>query len=223
MGALVLACGDEDGILRPEVVAASKFIDYGTWSDTTSVCMDDRLARLDRYIEETSSFLGIDPPAQRLSYVWVPEGQQHDDTWPCSNAGGCVRRGDAEYQSIAYVARDEVVFHELAHAVEIPAFGGSHWVFREGIAEYLSKPRSIRGATGGFPAEIAEMLARDQGSFHDYRLAMHFVGSLIERDGLEKYLEYRALVPFDGDLADFARAQVVRQGRGAPRSPSGSI
>lgn len=201
--ALVLAC--ERDVRLPEVVAASKYIDYGTWADTTAVCMDDRLAAWDRYIEQTSAFLGADPPARRIRYTWAPEGQRDDSTWPCRpHWGGCTRPVDSEYQGQVFAGKAEM-FHELVHAVEMPASGRAHKVFEEGMAEYLSEFAPNWGGRD-FPARFVEMVDRDELTGRDYYTAMHFVGSLLERDSLEKYQEYRALVPRHGRFADFAAA-----------------
>jgi hypothetical protein len=77
-------------------------------------------------------------------------------------------------------------------------------VFEEGMAEYLSEFAPNWG--GDFPARFVEMVDRDQLTGRDYYTAMHFVGSLLERDSLEKYQEYRARVPRHGRFADFAAA-----------------
>ena len=199
--ALVLAC--EVDTRLPEVVASSKYIDYGTWADTTAVCMDDRLAVWDRYIEQTSAFLGTDPPARRIRYTWVPEDLQDESTWPCGpfEVGGCTRIADNK----VFVGRAEIL-HELVHAVETPAFGRAHKVFGEGMAEYLSEVAPTLGTALDFSAAFVDMVDSDRMTGEDYPLAMHFVGSLLERDGSEKYQAFRALVPTDGKFADFAVA-----------------
>jgi len=191
----------------PPLVASSKYVDYGTWTDTTAVCMDDKLAVWDRYIEQTSAFLGIDPPTRRIRYSWVPESEQHDVTWPCSpsGVGGCAYPADSEYQSFVFAGRAEML-HEFVHAVEIPAFGRAHKVFSEGMAEYLSEGDPPWGVKIDFPTQFVDMVERDRLIDDDYRVAMHFVGSLLERDGSEEYLVYRALVPRDGKFAEFAAA-----------------
>lgn len=203
--ALVLGC--EIPTRLPEVVAASKYIDYATWADTTTLCMDDRLAVWDRYIEQTSAFLGTDPPAGRIRYTWVPEAQQDESTWPCSlsGVGGCTRLADSEYQSQVFAGKAEML-HELVHAVETPAFGRAHKVFGEGMAEYLSEFAPTVGTALDFSAAFIDMVDRDRLTGDDYPIAMHFVGSLLERDGREKYQAFRALVRTDGKFGDFVAA-----------------
>lgn len=203
--ALVLACEIDTRV--PDVVAASKYIDYGTWADTTAVCMDDKLAVWDRYVEQTSAFLGTAPPARRIRYTWVPEDQQDESTWPCNPRGvaGCTRPADSEYQSQVFAGKAEML-HELVHAVETPAFGKAHKVFGEGMAEYLSESAPTVGAALDFSAAFVDMVNRDRLDGDDYPVAMHFVGSLLERDSREKYQAFRALVPLAGKFADFAAA-----------------
>jgi hypothetical protein len=200
----MLACVRDTSL--PEVVAAGKYVDYGTWADTTAVCMDDRLAAWDRYIEQTSAFLGTEPPMRRILYTWVPEGQQEDSTWPCRpyGVGGCARPHDSEYQSLIFAGRAEML-HELVHAVETPAFGKAHKVFAEGMADYLSEFAPTYGQDD-FPAAFVDLVERDFQGGGDYDVAMHFVGALLERDGRGKYQTYRALVPVRGKYADFAAA-----------------
>ena len=204
--ALIPACVRDTQL--PEVVAASKYIDYGTWADTTAVCMDDRLAAWDRYIEQTSAFLGTDPPARQIRYTWVPEGQQDDSTWPCRplGVGGCTRLAGTQ----VFAGKAEML-HELVHAVEAQAFERAHKVFSEGMAEYLSEFAPNWGGSG-FPAAFVEMVDRDRLTGGDYDTAMHFVGSLLERDSREKYQAYRALVPPNGKFADFAAAYAQAYG-----------
>lgn len=211
VGSLVfgLACGGEpptNGLLLPPVVASSKYIDYGAWADTSVTCMDDRLAVWDRFVEDVSAYLEVAPPARRIRYTWVPEAERDEGTWPCqAGAAGCARVVDGgEYQSIVSAGSVEML-HELVHAVETPAFGRAHRIFEEGMAEYLSERRGARKTTTEFRQRFAEVLEHGP-MYSDYSISLHFVGSLLEQDGLGKYREFRALVPRDGVMADFAAA-----------------
>lgn len=204
MLAFVLACGHEEAAPPwplPRVAAESEYIEYGTWADDTSLCMDDVLARLDRYIEDTADFLGVEPPMERIRYTWVPDSLQDADTWGCSepSALGCHRRHAGK--SFILANRFDST-HELAHAVDIAALGQTHRVLEEGLAMYLGNVYSTAEIISDFPPEFRAML--DRGGLPDYILSLHFVGSVIERDGVDKFKELRAQVPIGAGFADFA-------------------
>lgn len=215
LSALLLACGHEETAPPwplPRVVAAGEYIEYGTWADDTSVCMGDVLARMDRHIESTAEFLGVEPPATKIRYTWVPASLKAADTWACDDPEffllGCYLRHEED----SYVFADTFDnTHELVHAVDISANGTAHRVFKEGIAEYLGQPYNTTGMIEDFPTRFHVMV--DRGGRPDYVLSLHFVGSIIERDGIEKYKELRATVPFGAGFADFAAAYLAVYGQ----------
>lgn len=196
----------EDGIELPEVVAHSKYVDYGAWADVSDTCMTARLRRWDEYIERVAGNLGVDVPARRIVYTWVPEAEVSAETWPCAgNAGGCANY-DAKTELAIVFTQSVEKLHELVHAVEGP-LGPAHPVFEEGMAEYLSEMDPTDAALRDFAAEFKAMLDRPPGEVSGYyRRSMHFVGSLIQRDGMTKYKDYRGRVPEDGGVAEFAGA-----------------
>ena len=189
-------CTDESPIELPQVVASSKYVDYGAWADTSLLCMEDRLAAWDAYIEDISAFLGVPAPARRLRYTWVPETEKAIDTWPCRGAKGCARLNEDGYLARLYYV-DLEGLHEFAHAVEIPAFGEAHPIFDEGMAVYLSEAISTDLTLPGFAADFVSMIDDDISSIY-YRRSQQFVAFLIEKGGVEKYYEYRSLVGMGG-------------------------
>lgn len=207
---LLLACKEQEPLepppwSLPEVAAESEYIEYSTWADDSVLCMDERLAELDRYIEETAAYLGVSPPAQKIRYVWVPRELKDSETWACNDPTfflwGCLKPWNAK----AYVFSEFLGnYHELVHAVTTSALGPAHRVLEEGLADYLSEGLSTASQVEGFPEAFTAMVER--GGRPDYRLAMHFVGSLVEADGIAKYMElHRTMEPGVG-LAEFAAA-----------------
>ena len=205
----LLGCGQEEPPPPPwelpETAAESRYIEYGTWADDSSICMGDVLAELDRHIETVAGFLEVEPPPQKIRYTWVPAILKAAETWPCNDPSfmnlGCHRR----YEDISYVFADAFDNrHELVHAVDVGANGQGHPVLEEGLAMYLGDSYSTAGFIDDFPAKFQALL--EQGGRPDYVLSLHFVGSIIERDGVEKFKNFRRHTPVDADGASFAAA-----------------
>lgn len=200
----------------PPVVASSKYVDYSTWEDASVICMEDSLARWDRFIEETAEFLEVEPPSRRIQYVWIafsPDGERDFD-WSLSGCGkgvsGCYQHQASEPRAVVYSKQQEHL-HELVHAVDIAALGSTHPVLLEGLATYLGSGYSAREIDAGFPEAFKAMIEAALSSPEDYSLAiyslaMQFVGSILARDGVEKFKKFRASVPADADLPTFAAA-----------------
>ncbi|MBL8969095.1 MAG: hypothetical protein JNK56_00855, partial [Myxococcales bacterium] len=86
---MLIACPESTAPDLPEIAASSKYIDYRPRADTTAICMDDALAREDRFIETVADFLDIAPPHGRINFVWDPSQSIFDpDTWACNNKEG---------------------------------------------------------------------------------------------------------------------------------------
>lgn len=222
LGLVAAGCTPEeeafDGPIPP-VVASSKYVDYSTWVDTAPVCLDDALAEWDASIEETAAFLGVDPPGGRILFVTVPLPLStpfgeiellpgHDvpeGAWGCSETAlACYRYLEAEDRGLIF-SKSPQMFHELVHAVDIPALGRSHPVLMEGLAQFVSLSDPFARVPEDFPAAFKEMVAAKPHP-SSYSLAMHFVGSVILRDGVEKFRELRAELEPDDDLDALAAA-----------------
>src|SRR5690606_25968652 len=81
--ALLLAlAGCNQDFELPPLVASSKYIAYRTDADASVICMEDLLAREDRFIERTASLLGVDPPSSAIDFVWDPV-QDGSEPWAC--------------------------------------------------------------------------------------------------------------------------------------------
>lgn len=203
----------------PPVGASSKYVDYSTWADAAPVCLDDRLAQWDEFIEEAAAFLEVEPPSGRIRYVAVPlpystpfgevkalpDYDVPDNAWGCSEtAAGCYRYLRAEDRGLIF-AKMEELFHELAHAVDIAALGYSHPVLMEGLAQFVTLSDPYARVPEDFPTHFMEMVAAGPHP-NNYALAMHFVGSMIERGGIEEFKELRAQLARDDDLDALADA-----------------
>lgn len=167
--------------------------------------MDDKLDLWDRYIEkDVASYLGIEPPVQRIRYSWVPENAQNPTNWPCSgSAKGCTNYNAKTERSIVFVNAVENL-HELVHVVE-GRLGPAHLVLEEGMAEFMSEGFSTDPVD--FSAKFLEMLDKRPSQVQGYyESAKHFVGSLINRGGVEKYYEFREIVPVSGASQEYANA-----------------
>ena len=202
--AYLSACTEEAAWELPEIVASSRYIDYGTWADTSAVCMDAKLRQWDQFIEQTADFLGVEPPSERIRYTWVPKQFDAPGRWGCSGTAlGCYL--GIEEGLFIFVHSPEIL-HELVHAVELPALGGAHPVLVEGMAEFLSTTTNTLVALDDFAEEFLALLESTErlAGRDDYRLAMHFVGSLVNSDGIVKYREFREALPRDGRLDEFA-------------------
>jgi hypothetical protein len=202
------ACAVEDDVELPEIVASSRYVDYGAWADVSNVCMDDRLALWDGYLEDVAGYLGVELPAEKIRYSWVPEGDLKPERWPCvDTAEGCAfgDRGDPRMRYVATRRLEHL--HELVHSVELAALGKAHPVLQEGMAEYLSGGGVATAALDDFAADLIEILERDRRlDYYGYSKAMHFVGSIVEKHGIEQYLVFRSRAPADGGAAPFAAA-----------------
>lgn len=198
IGALLTACGAETPL---PVLASSRYVDYSTWAEPTVICMDDKLAEWDHLIEETADFLQVARPTGRIRYVWGPEIAGFEDDWGCDDgAVGCYHHDD---QGGTIYTRLMDTPHEFVHAVELSALGGAIALFKEGLADYLGSQKSTEGVLDDYPRRFQEVLAEWQADDYQYRVAMHFVGSVILRDGVGRYKELRKRVPLTVDLAEF--------------------
>ncbi len=211
---LILAAGCADDVEKlPPLVASSKYIDYHTDANASVICMDDLLAREDRFIEQTAATLGVEVPTGTIHYVWEPVRDFRDPKpWACKSLGDCYRYRENENYGLI-VSSNVSNHHELVHTVEIPALGQSGYqTLGEGLAEYLGSSKSSEPAQVGFPEAFKAMVARGPQSV-DYRLALHFVGSLFSRHGAEKYRELRVKMPGNAGLEQFAAAFEIVYGQ----------
>ncbi|PCC72081.1 hypothetical protein SAMN02745121_01290 [Nannocystis exedens] len=189
----------------PEIVATSKYIEYGTWAEPSQVCMSEKLAEMDRFIEETAEFLEVAVPAEPIVYVWYPILPEEED-WPCSSDTACY----TTISSNGYIPSTlpfgvQTTFHEFVHAVDNAGLGRGHSIFAEGLAEYLSRTSASMGTStlDGFAEKFSAML---EEGITQYGLAMHFVGSVIQKHGVDGFKRLRKEVPWDARLQEFTAA-----------------
>lgn len=194
-------CGQDFNL--PPQAASSKYIIYHTDVDASEICMTDLLDREDRYIEHAAAVLGVAPPKNPIDFVWDPI-KDSSDPWICPNGDATACYQDREEDELSVVVSNILSnHHELVHAVDVQALGqGGHPTLGEGLAEYLgslnlSLPRE------DFSTLFIDMLANDPKP-NQYRLAMHFVGSIFEKHGSTKYRELRTKMPGDAGPDKFA-------------------
>lgn len=193
-------CGD---FRLPPQVAGSKFIDYHTDADASVICMDDLLAREDRFIERTTALLGVNPPSGTIDYVWEPEPDR-SKPWRCpKKAMDCYQHREEDGLSVI-VSDNFWHHHELVHAIQVQTLRVSgHQTLEEGLAEYLGTLQLSAFASGEFPGAFKTMLD-DSPTPNDYKLAMHFVGSIFARHGAAKYRALHMKMPAKAGLEEFA-------------------
>jgi hypothetical protein len=195
---LLVGCGEVFEL--PPVAATSKYITYRTDADASVICMDDLLAREDRFIERTAALLGVDPPDRPIDFVWDPV-QDGSEPWACPQTDCYLsRRGD----DLSVVVSTKLSnHHELVHAIEVEGLDSNgHPTLREGLAEYLGSLNSTY-ARDDLPEAFTAMLAEDPEP-NNYGLAMHFVGSIVARHGIPKYRALRAAMPKSAGPEEFA-------------------
>lgn len=201
---MTVHCGEPaEGLDLPEIVASSKYIDYSTTRggpELDGLCLDDMLARQDRFIEEVAAYLGIDPPSGRIRHIQVETVNPID--MACEKNTACYQYIEAEDLGLIR-ARSSVHEHEIVHAVEIATLGRGHSTLIEGLADFFSHSEVRVTDLSEFPARFKAMVARSPLP-NDYDLAMQFVGSLLQSHGVEPYKRFRAALPRDAGLKKFA-------------------
>ncbi|MDC0666886.1 hypothetical protein [Nannocystis radixulma] len=206
---LLSACDACDPQLPP-AVASSRYIEFHTWVypdglvDGAVVCMDDKLAEMDRFVEFVADALELPPPTTPIHYVHTPQALVSEDTWVCpANAGGCFDPDGRGDQKVVYSTHLDLM-HELVHAVETPALGRSHPVFEEGMANYLSTDWSSADILPEFPTTLKAGIG--PGRHPGGAVSMHFVGALLARGTMSQYVDLRRRVGHDDGLAELAAA-----------------
>lgn len=203
---LSLTCGHPQETLPPvpETLVSSKHVDYSTWADHTVLCMDDKLADWDRFIEQTAEFLQVPAPTGRIQYVWGPKIAGADALWGCADEeSACYHYVKEEDRGIIYT-RELESLHEFVHAVDVPAQLRRHVILSEGVAEYLGSSKTTEEILEDFPSRFKAIATSWSYEESSYRTAMHFVGSIIERYGMERYGVLRRGVPPGANFAEFA-------------------
>ena len=200
---LLALAGCSGDLVLPPRVAGSEYIDYHTDADASVICMDDLLAREDRFIERTAALLGVDPPPGTIDYVWEP-APDPSKPWACpATAKACYQH--REEDDLSVVVSDSLrQHHELVHAIQVQSLRASgHQTLEEGLAEYLGTLQQSFFAPGEFPGAFKAMLAASPTP-SDYKLAMHFVGSIFARHGAEKYRALHTRMPVKARPEEFA-------------------
>lgn len=201
----LFTCAEETEWEFPEIIASSKYIDYGTWADTSVVCMNAKLKQWDRFIERSSDFLGIAPPATRIRYTWVPPQFDAPDRWRCRDGLTACHKPSAA-GSMIFVRLHEHGPHELVHAVESSGYGEAHPVLKEGMAEFLSTSTNTLTVLDDFSERFLQLIHSTEGLAEEgsYEVAKHFVGSVVHRHGILRYREFRNALPHDARVDEFA-------------------
>lgn len=210
---LVPACAPDspDPVELPPVVAESRYLQYGTWADSSMLCMDAELAEMDAFIEATAAYLDVKLPATPIRYTYIPVPFQNDDNWPCAPLRVPVLGTTTRSGCFHYIDGEPMVFtslinhpHELVHALSGAGLVPVHPLLEEGLATYLSSRNSYsQNDVATYANEFLEMLDADPLP-SDYGHAARFVGSILERHGLGPYKELRSALPVDADADTLA-------------------
>lgn len=136
----------------------------------------------DRYIAGVEKFVGV-VGDDRVEVVYA------DPDWfaefaPCARGvKGCT---DA-HSGAVYIRQNDVLEHELVHAIITPTLGFTDHVLSEGLAEALGPTpgRRVPAVPESDPLEMLGLEAEEV----DYGAAASFVSYLIRRDGVEKFME----------------------------------
>lgn len=201
-----LTCEAEDPppLPIPTVAITSEHIAYSTWENASMLCMDDRLEALDHFLEGTASELMVDLPPAPIRYIFTPYNLIKPSTWPCNEgASGCYVTWDN--RGFAYANLPDHT-HELVHALDVPNHRDDHFVFIEGVAEYFGTATRSDRILATFPDQFKGVITGEGRREDRYAASMHYVGTLIERSGIEKLDRIRGLVAADTDLEAFAAA-----------------
>lgn len=206
----IAGCGRDFEL--PPLVASSEYIAYHTDADASVICVDDFLVREDRFIERTATLLGVDPPLNKIDFVWNPV-VDGSEPWACPPEGAdCYMHREEDDLSVV-VSRSRSNHHEVVHAVEIQALGdGGNRTLQEGLAEYLGTRSTTAFDLGDFPGAFKAMIAEGPRP-SDYRLAMHFVGSIFVRHGAAGYRALRAKMPAKVGVEKFAEVFEMEYGQ----------
>jgi hypothetical protein len=162
------------------------------------------LLELDRHVEAVASQLEL-VPQQRITLYWFSpnaDGATDDDIheW-CEDddVGGCYR-GDAVIYSYG-----TFVYHELVHALVIPAWGGSKKLFHEGAAEGFYRQTDYSAYF--FPTHSVKSDDLPSEHVDEYGFG-HFSRWLVDEFGPARYRElFGNAKPTDGDV--FALVEAV--------------
>lgn len=110
----------------PEILASSKYIDYSTDTNPSKLCMDDLLSQEDRFIEDVAAYLNTAPPSGRIRYLQQSRSMDGEfgglPDEPCEGKIGCYTYYKEQDLGVIHTI-SAAQYHELAHAVDIPAFG----------------------------------------------------------------------------------------------------
>lgn len=201
---MTTACADEPTFEFPDIRAESRYIEYSDWADAP-LC-DSLLDELDAYVEDVAEFLQVPPPPPAsIRYTWVHPDAGVEDPLPCpEGAGGCAREVNGKVRVFAKVPDHS---HELVHAVHLLTLPWTHALLHEGLANYLGTTDVLGPyVPDEFAREFQTLLdaERRPNTHEEYQVAMHFVGGVIERHGLETFKALWHAISPDTGASEFA-------------------
>ncbi len=178
--AAALACGNDK-----DVVHAGEHVTLIV--DPTLDTCGDLVGHMDRFVELTAEFLGVDLEDKQFLYYWF-SNERFVATGVCSpGVVGCA----AGNRSASYAAPLD---HELAHVI-FNGIGTPPSFFAEGAGVAFELPTFELSLDKSLPGDddLLEILAKPGkiGAEH-YTLAGGFTRFLIDRHGLDAYLAYFA-------------------------------
>ena len=165
------------------------------------------MAHMDDFVKRLSDRLGMPPPtgADRIRFTWVPDSKKVTELCGLPEiVAGCINNGQI-YSS--WLPMD----HELVHAVAT-AVGHPPPFFTEGLAVShagyggLPEPDHVFTYSDEETLSMAVLSSIELGNINDgYERAGRFAAYLVDRHGMDVYLELYAALPRDSDVEEINR------------------
>lgn len=175
----------------PEPIWEGEYLHYGTTTDAP-VCRGSFVLQ-ERHAVELARLMGFElPDIIRFTRIKLRQVRKY-----CGRrARGCAW----DDEPFAFMAESSYNFHEITHVVANLGGLSGPTAFTEGFAEvFQDTSASINAGT-----PLAQVLHGDVDDVMDYHTAGRFVRFLIERHGLEPFVEFMRSTWRDADFDEFA-------------------
>jgi len=189
----VIGCAPDREPVFGSFVARGEHVEVWA-SDGIEVC-GGNVEHMDRFVEAFRELVGPRPEAEFHRYYVLNEGDW-EELGQCEGAGGCTVLRRTVYSRVVPST------HELVHA-EIAA--GKHTFLEEGIAEVFGSAEPDDMPIG---YEILDAVERGNNDLplEGYQRAAHFTRFLIDRHGIDGFLELRDATSVGDDVEELGRA-----------------
>jgi len=182
------------------------------------------MAHMDDFVKRIAARLGVDPPVEndRIRFTWATSQEQLKAA--CDIEGDILGCANGDRITSLYVPHS----HELVHSVS-RRVGRPPSFFVEGLAVAhegftgLALPR--RFYYNGTKVEIMELIMSSNAMIREYadgyEKAGRFAAYLIDRHGMDKYLELYAALPKNAGIQEIEQAFQDRLGLSLDESITG--